>query len=452
MPTFIKTGYWEKIQKGYKGWLNLEDLIENNSFSGAKSYTYSQLTALKAAGSLVPGAYYIISDYVTKYQIPGTTLINTNVHNGLPYGAMTAAENPPPPVEPLIVMAVAGNKFSSLAYSTVNQNDIIEYDFDNTVVLTETRNGYITNRIDTKNKIQAPYDWRVVRQRRWNINLTNASQRTTAAGILDTTTFAGYFCWFSTATVVGHIDTLTPPNVNDFKDLFTFDTVNFSISNVQLGENASNVVFIGNCVNNTFETKLDGGSSAMTNCTIDSCWYNTFNVIQNSILIGNLSGFEIYSNLINFPIVNTLLVGLQIFSSTTVDIGGYQSRYANNIGWYKVTIDYQTGAGNRRVFIRGMIPTASSVSFRRLTANFADGSYSGSTNTVFSSCYLNVGGLYSKTYDTPISSIGSAATFANLAALTTAAKRVNHQQGVELYSIEQSVAGATVTLTPTKIF
>lgn len=27
MPTFIKTGFWEKSYKSFKGWLNLEDLI-----------------------------------------------------------------------------------------------------------------------------------------------------------------------------------------------------------------------------------------------------------------------------------------------------------------------------------------------------------------------------------------------------------------------------------------
>lgn len=29
MPTFIKTGLWEKVVKGYKGWLNLDDLIRS---------------------------------------------------------------------------------------------------------------------------------------------------------------------------------------------------------------------------------------------------------------------------------------------------------------------------------------------------------------------------------------------------------------------------------------
>jgi hypothetical protein len=34
MPTFIKTGYWEKLQKGYKGWLNLDNLIANSVGTG----------------------------------------------------------------------------------------------------------------------------------------------------------------------------------------------------------------------------------------------------------------------------------------------------------------------------------------------------------------------------------------------------------------------------------
>lgn len=449
MPTFIKTGFWEKAQKGYKGWLNLDELIGYNI---AKSYTYAELLTMKSSSQLTPGGYYIISDFVTKYVIPGTaSTINTTVHNGLPYGAMTGAENPAPPVEPLIVMAVAPNKFGTVAYSTINRNDLIEYDFDANTILTETRTGTILNRIDTINNIQAPYDWRVVRQRRWYIDLTNASQRTTAAGIVDTTSFAGYFCWFSTPTVVGHIDTLTPPSATNFKDLFTFDTANYSVYNVSLGENASNVVFLQNCVQNIFDTKLNGIDS-LSNCTFDSCWNNTWQYVQNSILIGTLAGFEIYTNLINFPIVNTLLVGVQIFSCTTMAVGGFQNKHTNTIGWYKVTGDYQTGAGNRRLFIRGVLIPSSSVSYRRFITAASDANLACSTNTLISSSYFNSGSLGTKSFDLTVTSIGSAASFANLSALTTAYKKINHQQASELYAIEQSVSGATVTLTPTKIF
>jgi hypothetical protein len=39
MPTFIKTGFWEESIKGYKGWLNLEELIINTVPPQATIYT-----------------------------------------------------------------------------------------------------------------------------------------------------------------------------------------------------------------------------------------------------------------------------------------------------------------------------------------------------------------------------------------------------------------------------
>jgi len=35
MPTFIKTGFWEKSAKGFKGWLNLEDVLRGSEISNA---------------------------------------------------------------------------------------------------------------------------------------------------------------------------------------------------------------------------------------------------------------------------------------------------------------------------------------------------------------------------------------------------------------------------------
>jgi hypothetical protein len=42
MPTFIKTGFWEKARKGYKEWLNLDQFIE----SKIPVPTYKVYTAL----------------------------------------------------------------------------------------------------------------------------------------------------------------------------------------------------------------------------------------------------------------------------------------------------------------------------------------------------------------------------------------------------------------------
>lgn len=49
MSTYIKTGYWEKLVKGYKGWLNLEDLIK--SVVPASSLTTNQLAAIQNANA-----------------------------------------------------------------------------------------------------------------------------------------------------------------------------------------------------------------------------------------------------------------------------------------------------------------------------------------------------------------------------------------------------------------
>ena len=43
MPTFIKTGFWEKVAKGYKGWLNLDDLITSIASNGPTSLSFPTL-------------------------------------------------------------------------------------------------------------------------------------------------------------------------------------------------------------------------------------------------------------------------------------------------------------------------------------------------------------------------------------------------------------------------
>lgn len=50
MPTFIRTGFWEKASKGFKGWLNLDDLITSLAGSatwGAITGTLSNQTDLQ---------------------------------------------------------------------------------------------------------------------------------------------------------------------------------------------------------------------------------------------------------------------------------------------------------------------------------------------------------------------------------------------------------------------
>ncbi len=44
MPYFIKAGYWAKLQKGFKGWLNLDDIM------GGAVYPYSVLASADLVG------------------------------------------------------------------------------------------------------------------------------------------------------------------------------------------------------------------------------------------------------------------------------------------------------------------------------------------------------------------------------------------------------------------
>jgi hypothetical protein len=46
MPTFIKTGYWEKLQKGYNGWLNLDNLVSSSIFKTLTINTSGQQTTI----------------------------------------------------------------------------------------------------------------------------------------------------------------------------------------------------------------------------------------------------------------------------------------------------------------------------------------------------------------------------------------------------------------------
>lgn len=119
------------------------------------SKTYAELKALKDASQLVPGQYYKITDFQLKWwnQSINDTTVKTS-----------------PVVEPLNVLAIAGNKFSPIAYSDLYPTDIIYYDFEaitsynwgqinNTVPIVGIK-GAIFRRIDNKWDIDMPYDFR----------------------------------------------------------------------------------------------------------------------------------------------------------------------------------------------------------------------------------------------------------------------------------------------------
>lgn len=75
MPTYIKAGYWEKLRTHYKGWLNLDDLI--NSLIPPSSITTDELEALQAANSPSATNPLATIDDVGVAQVNGLTLLST---------------------------------------------------------------------------------------------------------------------------------------------------------------------------------------------------------------------------------------------------------------------------------------------------------------------------------------------------------------------------------------
>lgn len=122
------------------------------------SILYSALATAVSSSQLVPGRRYLITDYQTVHTVPGTSDTNTAS------------------VEPIIVTATSVNTLSPIAYSPSQPYDIIHYNISNAAtskVQGQTK-GYIERRIDTANNIDVPFDFRNVKFRRWQINVTNA--------------------------------------------------------------------------------------------------------------------------------------------------------------------------------------------------------------------------------------------------------------------------------------
>ena len=71
MPTFIKTGYWDKLSKAPKGYLNLDAITGGGSVT---SITKTELDTLVSSNGLTPGAYYLIEG-VDVPLYGGTTII-----------------------------------------------------------------------------------------------------------------------------------------------------------------------------------------------------------------------------------------------------------------------------------------------------------------------------------------------------------------------------------------
>lgn len=136
------------------------------------------------------GIKYTLNKFKVKTELNGVTLsdingkpiikpngvLNTEVHDGTPYIEMTASENKAVPFEDISLLAISTNQFSKQAKSLTFVGDILEYDFNDSEVISETgvkiadRKGFITRRVNNTLNVDVDKDWRVQRYRRYKID------------------------------------------------------------------------------------------------------------------------------------------------------------------------------------------------------------------------------------------------------------------------------------------
>jgi hypothetical protein len=121
--------------------------------------TYSELYSEATGGSLVPGAYYLITDFQTCYDQPDYNFEGS---------AITTGNYKQGPIEPIVVLSTSANTISNIAYQPTYPNDKIAYDWtwNQTEITNGPAKGRITERIDEFNN-RTDYDHRVVLFRRY---------------------------------------------------------------------------------------------------------------------------------------------------------------------------------------------------------------------------------------------------------------------------------------------
>lgn len=151
------------------------------SGGGVTDVTYAELVALIGASGLVPMAYYKITDFATKHYI---AFFDVDLED---WAAITAGDGIiTGSAEPLIVQAATTSTLFQQARSTVHLQDELLYDWDPDNWLADIAfatggdtiisgfKGVITWRHDMINDIEAGFDWRECKFRRWAAELPDA--------------------------------------------------------------------------------------------------------------------------------------------------------------------------------------------------------------------------------------------------------------------------------------
>ena len=294
--------------------------------------TYSGLTTLKAATGLIPGQLYRISDFHLMWH--NQSINDTGIKSGLA-------------PEPLIVLALSGNKISHEAKSELYPQDTIYYDIDasgsyswgtiNNNTAIPNFKGWIYRRIDHKLNIDIPWDWR-------NITVNCCRPNMTSIGLYNSATTYNLYSVVKNASNKLYYsiqnnntnNSLTNTNfwlpVSDFTEGNTYFVTDESYGFRAFNKNGNFVNLPADTSTRiqqpTFTSSLvSQGAFQLTNCNnikIEGGSSNVF--LGNNLIISNTIGNDFSSNTIGNNFYSNTIGNS--FSSNTIG----NLFYANTIG------------------------------------------------------------------------------------------------------------------------
>jgi len=320
---------------------NLENAIDLAHIQ-YQDITYANLVIAIAASTLVKGTYYRITDYATKHLIPDTSTINTGT------------------TEPLIVLATGVNTISGAAYSVNYPNDLITYDITNNLCEDSStpRNGLIVWRKYLIDEVEAFYDWRIWKFRRYQLLASSygwSAGATYVVGDMVIVSNILYYC-YKTVTVAGTspgsdsahwVKVASALNINSCRWVYgatigvsalILDTATYIDFLTFNGVSYKDIQFCSGCTDNVFldslsineDIQMCGSSSHNTfgfSCSgiyfRDGCSYNnfdnncsyiTFGVSCTNITFGRSCSYHTFGNNATGSIV-----GLGSYSITMAD-------------------------------------------------------------------------------------------------------------------------------------
>lgn len=117
MPTFVKAGYWEKLQKGYKGWLNLDDLFGIiyqkliNPTNTISSSSTIDLSSFNSSLSTAESSVTITISYSGNIMNIELVLLTTSSSFIFPLNTMCVSEGIPSGDNILLLSGVSGDTY-----------------------------------------------------------------------------------------------------------------------------------------------------------------------------------------------------------------------------------------------------------------------------------------------------------------------------------------------------